>query len=268
MKVLILAAGRGSRLGEHTDHLPKGFVELAGKPLLHHQIQALRQGGIKEIGIVTGYCAEAFQSFEAEGLACFHNAQWQESNMVASLYSARNWLNDSCLIAYADILYESQLVNELQRALTQSQADFILPINLNWRALWEARFEDPLEDAESLKMNATGQVIEIGARAQSLNEIEGQFMGLLLLRPKGIQSLLAYLKQLSPETRARLDMTSLLQQLISKDIPIAAYPSESDWLELDTREDLSLYQAWHRAGKLKKLLEPYQAPKETHNETR
>ena len=55
MRALILAAGFGSRLLEHTTNIPKALVEMAGKPILEYQIEALLQNGIKSINIVIGY---------------------------------------------------------------------------------------------------------------------------------------------------------------------------------------------------------------------
>ena len=55
MRAVILAAGHGSRLGNLGDDRPKCLVELEGKPLIKHQITALRRGGVQEIGVVRGY---------------------------------------------------------------------------------------------------------------------------------------------------------------------------------------------------------------------
>ena len=55
MKTIILAAGRGSRMGNLTDEKPKCLLEVFGKPLIEHQIEALTKGGIEDIAIVTGY---------------------------------------------------------------------------------------------------------------------------------------------------------------------------------------------------------------------
>ena len=55
MKAIILAAGRGSRMGGATAERPKCLVELSGRPLLDWQIHALRQGGIEDIAIVRGF---------------------------------------------------------------------------------------------------------------------------------------------------------------------------------------------------------------------
>jgi L-glutamine-phosphate cytidylyltransferase len=73
MRALILAAGRGSRLGHLGADRPKCLVKLAGKPLIERQIAALRRGGVDEIGIVRGYRAEML---DLRGLHSFIAASW------------------------------------------------------------------------------------------------------------------------------------------------------------------------------------------------
>lgn len=82
MKAIILAAGRGSRMGGLTDTQPKGLVSLRGKPLLEWQLASLRAAGIHEIALVTGYRHEALSPY---GLPMFHNPDWRRTNMVTSL---------------------------------------------------------------------------------------------------------------------------------------------------------------------------------------
>src|SRR6185503_13206340 len=54
MRAIILAAGRGSRMGQLTAEIPKCLVQLGGKPLLEWQTGALRAAGIDRIAVVTG----------------------------------------------------------------------------------------------------------------------------------------------------------------------------------------------------------------------
>ncbi len=244
MKAIILAAGRGSRLGAMTESLPKGWVQLAGVSLIERQLASLKAGGISEIGIVTGY---RHQAFEDLNLSTFHNPDWAQTQMVASLYTAREWLrHEPCLIAYADLVYSSNLI----QTLVKHPADLLLPINLEWRALWEARFADPLSDAESLKRNSSGLLTEIGQRAQSLDEIEGQFMGLLKTSPNGWQIIEKQLHQLDKAEFAKMDMTTLLQNLLRQETRIETLDSSGLWLEIDQASDLALYENWIHQGRL------------------
>ena len=245
MKAIILAAGRGSRLGTMTEALPKGWVKLGGESLIARQLTSLKSGGVTEIAIVTGYRKEAFDALE---LPTFHNPNWAQTQMVASLCTADPWLkSEPCIIAYADLVYEPGLIKDL----IACDSDLVLPINLNWRALWEARFRDPLSDAESLKRNAQGLLTEIGNPARSLDEIEGQFMGLLKTSPTGWQRIKSQLDTLSENEFATIDMTQLLQRLIHANTPIETINSSGLWLEVDQASDLALYENWIKQGSLR-----------------
>lgn len=67
MKVMLLAAGRGERMGALTDTTPKPLLKVAGKPLLQHHIERLTAAGFSEIVINTAYLGEQIASFIGDG---------------------------------------------------------------------------------------------------------------------------------------------------------------------------------------------------------
>jgi L-glutamine-phosphate cytidylyltransferase len=245
MRAVILAAGRGSRMGPLGDDRPKCLVELEGKPLIERQIAALRRGGVDEIGIVRGYRAEMI---DFPGLAYFTNTRWAETNMVASLTSAADWLRSGpVIVSYADIFYRSDLV----RGMADAPGQLVISYDRAWLRLWTRRFADPLSDAETFRIDAAGQVLEIGGRATRIEDIEGQYMGLLKLTPPAWNEVEALLDMLDAPTRDRLDMTGLLSRLLArKAVPISAFRTDSQWGEIDSPEDVVLYQSMVRAGDL------------------
>ena len=80
MRGIILAAGRGSRMGSLTQKLPKCRTVFNGKELIQWQLGALREAGIKQIAIVRGYLKETFTL----DLTYFDNSRWDDTNMVRS----------------------------------------------------------------------------------------------------------------------------------------------------------------------------------------
>ncbi|WP_232220425.1 NTP transferase domain-containing protein [Legionella tunisiensis] len=86
---MILAAGQGTRLRPLTNNMPKCLVQLCGKSLLQRQIDTLKICGIDSIQIVTGYCSE---NIEALGYPTSKNGEYETTNMVYSLFTARDFL--------------------------------------------------------------------------------------------------------------------------------------------------------------------------------
>ena len=64
-KAVILAAGRGTRMRELTNELPKPMIAVRGKPILQHIVEGLRAAGVTEFLIVVGYRADVVQDFSA-----------------------------------------------------------------------------------------------------------------------------------------------------------------------------------------------------------
>lgn len=236
-KAIILAAGRGSRLKELTADKPKCLVSLHNKPLLLWQLDAIKGAGISDIGIVLGYKSEKIKPFK---LHTFQNHRWNETNMVSTLNCADAWLSEySCIVSYSDIVYSKRCVTKL----IEAPGDITISYDKNWLALWKMRFENPLDDAETFKLNKRGTITEIGNKTDNLDEIEGQYMGLLKFTPLGWGIVKKFLASLDIKTRDKIDMTSLLSGLIKCGVKIQAVPISENWYEVDSVQDLKLYNS-------------------------
>jgi L-glutamine-phosphate cytidylyltransferase len=235
---LILAAGRGSRLGPRTDRGPKCLLTLGGRTLLDWQIAALRAAGVAEIAVVVGYRGAMI---DRPDLRRYRNERWAASNMVRSLLCARDWWCDAaCVIAYGDIAFHPDHVVRLARA----PGEIAITCDLAWRSLWEERFERPEEDAESLRVE-NGVVVEIGAPVhdrEGLDAVSGQYMGLVQLRPSGSRAILDSVARRTDADVDRLQMTELLGALARDGVPIEAVPVDGRWCEVDRGTDLELYE--------------------------
>ncbi len=231
-------------MADATAAKPKCLTNLAGRTLLDLQRSALRAGGIREHGIVTGYLAEML---DHPSLTCFHNPHWQTTNMVQSLLCAGPWLtNEDCVVSYSDIFYPAETV----RRLVAAPGRIVVAYDPDWLALWRARFADPLSDAETFRLDSNARITEIGARSKSLDDIQGQYMGLLKLTPLGFSEVNKVVERLPADQARRLDMTTLLAHLIAADIPIDTVPTAPNWGEVDSPTDLELYTRWLDEGRL------------------
>lgn len=232
---LILAAGRGSRMAELTSDRPKAMVELAGRSLFEWQLKALSGGGITEVTVVTGYRA---QCFEDPGVRTLHNPRWQETNIVRSLLCANELLAaQPAVVSYSDIVYHADAV----RAVARSDASIAVAYDTEWESLWSERFADPLSDAESF-LARDGFIVDIGRRVARREEVEGQYLGLLAIRPPGWAAIASLVDRLPPIALDKLDMTTLLRMLLEAATRIAAVPVAGRWCEVDSPADVALYE--------------------------
>ena len=83
MRAIIIAAGQGTRLRPYTADRPKCMVSVAGKPILHHQIDALRANGVDDIVVIGGYKQ---QGIVAPNIRTVSNREYQTNNILMSLY--------------------------------------------------------------------------------------------------------------------------------------------------------------------------------------
>jgi len=239
MKAIILAAGEGTRLRPLTADRPKAMVPYRGRPILDYEIEALSACGVNDIVVVTGYCAGAV---ERPGIRTAHNAEFATTNMVWSLFCAEPELDDDLIISYGDIVYGPSIV----RALIAAPHPFATTIDLDWRRLWAARMEDPLTDAETLKLGSDGRIIEIGRKPTSYDDIHGQYMGLIKIERSFLHRVRTFYHSMDRHRTydgkpfERMFMTSFLQALIDDGCVLTAVPIRGGWLEIDNLPDLEV----------------------------
>jgi choline kinase len=238
MKAVILAAGRGSRLHPYTENCPKCLTDLGGMTLIGRQIATLRDAGLRDIVIVTGYLNEMLV---LEGTRQVHNSDWASTNMVESLFCADAEFEGDFIVSYGDIVYEPRVLE----ALLDSRHAISVVVDRQWRSYWEARFENPLEDAESLRLNDEDCITDIGNAVTDIDAIQAQYMGLMRFQGPGIDALKAARKNLLATSRPWMEkrtvanayMTDLLMEIILMGQKVHAIPVDGGWLEIDTVED-------------------------------
>ena len=244
---VILAAGRGSRLAPLTDEVPKCMVPFRGRPMIEWQLGSLHAAGVDDIHVVTGYRREAFEDYD---VTAWHNPEWDNTNMVASLMCCRallEGLKDDILILYSDLVYEPRLISIILEA---SSTGFELLVDLDWLKLWSLRMDDPLTDAETLNFDSQNNLLDIGRKPQSVEEIQAQYIGIMKLTPRAAHQLLEFWDSAgdAPDwalgrCRTKAYMTDLIRGMTRMGYSWKTVFTKGGWLEVDTFEDLSRYAA-------------------------
>ena len=249
MRLIVLAAGRGTRLGNTHDG-PKALVSLGGRPLLDWTLDAARATGLRlpdDVVVITGHAADQLTDVPATRL---HNPDFATTNMVQTLALADGLFGDGFVVSYGDIAYRPSVL----AAVLASDGPVSVAVDLDWRPYWEARFDDPLADAETLRLASDDTILEIGRRPGSLDEIEGQYLGLVAFRGAGVDAFRAvWARALAddaagraimgrrPELR-RLYLTDVLDELAGEGI-VRAVPIRGGWVEIDTPRDRVVAEA-------------------------
>lgn len=232
VKGIILAAGRGSRMGINTTSKPKCLNRLHGKTLLDWQLINLKKSFVKSIVVVTGYRSNMIKG----DFDTIKNNNWADTNMVSSLFCLKNQ-NTDCIISYSDIVYRSEHVDKLFK----TKGDIVITADINWKKLWDLRFKNPLDDAETFKTK-NGILTEIGKKTKNINNIEAQYMGLLKLTKKGWDKMYEIYDSFDKQKQNSIDMTAMLNELLSNKISIAVTYVNGGWCEADTYSDILKYE--------------------------
>ena len=249
-RAILIAAGRGKRLGAHTEEIPKCMVQVGRKPILGWIWDAFRAAGIEELVVIRGYRGDVLEAFVralAPKVSFVDNTAWQSNNVLLSLACARAYIDRPCLVSYSDIIFTPAVA----RAAAASPAELALVIDRQFRTIYDGRTEHPLEEGEVCDLMPDGSVARVGKRALPPAEAIGEFIGLAKLGERGAMAVARALDALAqrydgrghePFQRAsayrNAYLTDLWQELIDGGIRLDPVLIEGSWREIDTGQDL------------------------------
>ena len=137
MKAILLAAGMGTRLRPLTYNTPKSLIEVNGKPLAERQIEFLKEKGINDITIVTGYLSEKFEYLrEKYGVNLVYNDKYDKYNNIYTMYLVKELLADSYVID-ADVYINNNFINNSVKSSTYFSA-----YKENFSNEWQLEFDN------------------------------------------------------------------------------------------------------------------------------
>ena len=142
------------------------------------------------------------------------------------------------------------------RALLHADGGICVCVDRKWHDYWAERMENPLADAETLKIGSDGRLKELGRKTNSYSEIEGQYIGLIKLRADQLAAIRALEQGLDRgalyEGRSldQIYMTAFIQLLIDRAFDVRPVFIDAGWLEVDSLDDLALYRDLTKRGDL------------------
>jgi len=221
----------------YTKGIPKCMVRVNDHPLVQYQINVLRSLGVNDIIIVRGHQGE---KINFPNVRYYENNEYKITNMVYSLFKTIKEFNSDIIISYGDIAYSRSVLNELLK----TDNEFSVVIDLEWKNYWKKRFNNPLEDAETLVLK-DNKILEIGKPASTYKNIMGQYIGLTKFSKKGLIKIKKYFnnndfKTIQKKPFKKAYMTDLLQTIIDKGNNVFPVKISGEWVEVDTVIDLKL----------------------------
>ncbi|MDC0859202.1 NTP transferase domain-containing protein [Candidatus Pelagibacter sp.] len=231
MHLIILAAGRGSRLPKKLRSKPKCLSIINKKTILNHNINFFKK--FKKKTIVGGYKSNLLKSFSKKnGFKLIINNDYRKTNMVYSLFLTSKYVNEDVIVCYGDIIFNPSIYKLLLKK------ENLMPINSNWLKTWKKRmpFEEIKKDAENIKISKN-IIISIGKKIKNKMP-KYQYMGLFKLEKNTFFILEKYFRKINNK---KIDMTTFLNfSIINKNLKFKIKKYKNYWYEIDNEKDLNL----------------------------
>ncbi len=220
---IILAAGRGGRLGPLTAEKPKCLLRVGTGSLLDHQLDALRANELESVVVVAGYRAEAVEAELAGRASLLLNPRHAETNSLYSLWLARQHAQDGFVLLNADVLFDPEI---LRRVLAAPHPD---ALSVERRE----RFE-----AEEMKVELEGERIVSLGKSLPAERAQAENVGVLKYSAAGAQALFDKVEELLA-AGAEKQFAPYGFNALAAERPLHAVPIEGlPWIEIDFVEDL------------------------------
>ncbi|MEP1305333.1 MAG: phosphocholine cytidylyltransferase family protein [Balneola sp.] len=229
MIAIILAAGRGSRLGNFTDDRPKSLLPLKeDTTLLDYNINVLNKLGVKKIFIITGYKNEMIEAKVAghDNIECIFNPFWDTCNVLGSFYLSFPFIEDDFFFLHADTIVDYSAWEKLQ----SHKGEVILP------------YKQKICGEEEMKVShdKNGRLKEIN-KTMLGEKADGEFLGIAKFSISMIEYLGKTSKALFKEKGLNLYMEEIISEAINTKINIQTFEiGESKFVEVDFSEDYEL----------------------------
>jgi len=223
---VILAAGRGVRMGPAGREIPKGFITVGGQTLIGRSLAHLFAHGIARVVIVTGHLRERYERLAAQDpsrIACCHNANYATLGSLESLRLGLVAIDGPALVLESDIVYEDRMI-EAMRARGCRSALLVTDVTGSGDEVyvWSKPLPDGRHAVETVHKD----------RARVSRAPLGEYPGVFALGADARQALLAC----APGLLARSPMADYEAGLmaVTRDVPIECFRMpDLVWAEVD-----------------------------------
>ncbi len=236
MKALILAAGRGTRMGDMTEDLPKPMIPVAGKPILERIVLGLKEAGIEDFVLITGYKGEVihkcFGDGKRLGVRIVYMDQKELSGTAKAVLLGREAIGDSdFFLSWGDILVDPDNYAKMKDLFERGDADAIQAVN---------KMEDPYRGSSVVfdEFGIVREIIEKPPKGTAPSPFNGS--GVFCFKPE----IFEFAERVPISDRGEYELPQALQMMIEAGKKIRVHPIEGYWADVGTPED------WERMNEL------------------
>lgn len=224
MKVLLLAAGRGTRISRYLSGNPKCTVDIGGEKLIRYTVDLFHKKGITDIGIVLGYRAEVIREVLSDkNVRFFYNPFYDVTNSIASAWFAKDFLAaaDDTLIMNADVYLEEAMLDKILQT-----------------PLSPVMFADGTRKEEAdYKFKYTDGILEKYGKDLTGDDISGEYIGIGRFSREFMPEFLAQLEEMISTQRHSVWWENILYEMVgSRNVYVASLDGLF-WAEVDYIED-------------------------------
>lgn len=240
MRVIVIGAGRGRRLMPTTADAPKCYAEVAGRRLLDWALDAFGANDIRQVCFIGGYQIDRVKA-DYPHFEFRHNKDWENNNILASLFCATDLMDEPFICCYSDVLFTPDIVSRL----ASSRDDIALGVDTAWLERYVDRTDHPPDDAEKV-MVKNGQVTRIH-REMPAADAHGEYIGVSKFSKAGAARLRAHYDRCRgqfagrPWREAKVFEKAykilLFQEMIEAGERIGYVDTPGGYIEVDTQQD-------------------------------
>jgi dTDP-glucose pyrophosphorylase len=228
-KAVVLAAGRGTRMRELTNELPKPMIEVRGKPVLQQIVEGLRDAGVRKVLIIVGYHAETVQNFFGDGerlnVDIEYATQTVQDGTGRVVNLARNFVDESpFILSYGDILISP--VNYKRVVDLPKDLEAIITVT---------RGED-VSKGGAVFVNEQMELVDLCEKPKPGEPTSPWYnAGLYAFRP----SIFEFIAKLEPSSRGEYELTDAIRDLARSGKKVQALELTGEWADVRDPEILA-----------------------------
>jgi dTDP-glucose pyrophosphorylase len=249
MKAVILAAGKGTRMKELTNEVPKPMLKVQGKPILEHILQGICATGIREIFIVTGFRAEVIESHFGDGSKwnariTYGRQLVQDGTGKAPELAKESTGSSPFLLTYGDILVKPETYQQMVRRFQEGKFAGVITVTPGEDVTKGGlNFFDEKFCLKRLVEKPSAQQLEQLRQEGWLkpNEPVWYNAGIYIFTP----SLFEFTARLQKSPRGEYELTDAVNALLVAGHKLAGLEIQGRWVDVRDPQTLAKLEAEH-----------------------